>query len=260
MLEVTNLSVIAKDGAALLKDVSLKLEAGQAIGLTGQSGAGKTTLLRSLLGLLNPGCRMSGGEIWIDGNALSRLSRKERRRLRGITLGFIPQNPMTAFDSRVKVDTQMAETLRLRAGLMKAEALRHSRELLSELGIEEPDRILDSLPGQLSGGQLQRVTVALLLALKPSYILADEPTSALDEENRRLLLEVLAKQSAGVLFVSHDVAALKSLCTTVHVMEHGQITESGTMNDLLADPKQSWTKEFSAAWRSPDKERWTWTD
>lgn len=260
MLEVTDLSVTAKDGTILLKNVSLKIEPCQAIGLTGQSGAGKTTLLRSLLGLLNPGCQVSGGEIWIDGGALSQLSRKERRLLRGTALGFIPQNPMTAFDSRIKIGAQMAETLRLRVGSSKADAQRQSRELLAELGIEEPDRILDSLPGQLSGGQLQRVTVALLLALKPKYILADEPTSALDEENRRLLLELLAKQSAGILFTSHDVAALETLCTTVHVMEHGQITESGSMGDLLDNPKQAWTKDFSAAWKSPDKEGWTWMD
>lgn len=259
MLETINLSVSANGGVPLLKDVSLELEPGQAVGLTGQSGAGKTTLLRALLGLLNPGCRVAGGEIWIDGKELSQLSRKEQRRLRGTTLGFIPQNPMTAFDSRVKIGTQMAETLRLRAGLPKAEAKQHSRTLLAELGIEEPDRVLDSLPGQLSGGQLQRVTVALLLALNPKYILADEPTSALDEENRRLLLDLLAKQPAGILFISHDVAALENLCATVHVMENGQITESASMTELLNVPKRAWTKEFAAAWKSPDKEGWTWT-
>ncbi len=139
------------------------------VGLTGQSGAGKTTLLRALLGLLNPGCRVTSGEIWIDGREQPKLSKKEQRLLRGTTLGFIPQNPMTAFDSRVKIGTQMAETLRLRVDLSKAEAGQHSRMLLEELGIEEPERVLDSLPGQLSGGQLQRVTAALLLALKPKY-------------------------------------------------------------------------------------------
>lgn len=260
MLETKELTVSSKGGVPLLQNVSLKLEQGQVIGLTGQSGAGKTTFLRALLGLLNPGCRVSSGEVWIDGKALSQLSKKEQRLLRGTTLGFIPQNPMTAFDSRVKIGAQMAETLRLRAGLSKSEAGRNSRTLLAELGIEEPDRVLNSIPGQLSGGQLQRVTAALLLALEPKYILADEPTSALDEENRRLLLELLSKQSAGILFISHDVAALESLCATVHVMESGQITESAPMAELLNAPKRTWTKEFAAAWKSPDKEGWTWMD
>jgi len=258
MLETKDLTVSAKDGVLLLKNVSLKLEPGQVVGLTGQSGAGKTTLLRALLGLLNPGCRVTGGEIWIDGKEQPQFSRKERRLLRGTTLGFIPQNPMTAFDSRVKIGAQMAETLRLRVDLSKAEAGHRSRMLLEELGIAEPERVLNSLPGQLSGGQLQRVTAALLLALKPKYILADEPTSALDEENRRLLLDLLAKQSAGILFISHDVAALERLCSIVHVMESGQITESASMTELLSAPKRTWTKEFSAAWKSPDKEGWTW--
>lgn len=260
MLETKELTVSAKGGVLLLQNVTLALEPGQAVGLTGQSGAGKTTLLRALLGLLNPGCRVTGGEIWIDDKELSQLSKREQRQLRGITLGFIPQNPMTSFDSRMKIGAQMAETLRLRADMSKAEAGRRSRMLLEELGIEEPDRVMNSLPGQLSGGQLQRVTVALLLALKPKYILADEPTSALDEENRRLLLDLLAKQSAGILFISHDVAALKRLCSIVHVMESGQITESASMTELLDHPTRAWTKQFAAAWESPNKEGWIWTD
>lgn len=259
MLETKGLTVSAKSGVPLLKNISLKLEPGQVVGLTGQSGAGKTTLLRALLGLLTPGCRKTGGEIWVEGKELSQLSHKEQRLLRGTALGFIPQNPMTAFDSRAKIGAQMAETLRLRASLSKSEAEQRGRTLLAGLGIEDPERVLNSLPGQLSGGQLQRVTVALLLALKPKYILADEPTSALDEENRRLLLDLLAKQSAGILFISHDVAALERLCSIVHVMESGQITESASMTELLSAPKRTWTKEFSAAWKSPDKEGWTWT-
>ena len=97
------------------------------------------------------------------------------------------------------------------------------------------------------------------MALKPTYILADEPTSALDEENRRALLELLSRQSAGILFVSHDVAALERLCATVHVMEHGQITESASMAALLHAPKRPWTKAFAEAWKEADREGWIWT-
>ena len=103
---------------------------------------------------------------------------------------------------------------------------------------------------------------ALLLALHPRYILADEPTSALDAENRTLLLELLEKQreTAGILFISHDVAALRALCGTVYVMEHGMLTEQGTMQELLEHPKQAWTKEYAAANRPVNREGWTWTD
>ena len=216
MLEVQNLSVTARNGAQLLKQISFQIETGASMGLTGQSGAGKTTLLKALLGILSGGCQVSGGTIQVDGQSLWALSPRKRRELCGTTLGFIPQNPMTAFDPRLKMGRQM----------------------------------------------LQRAAAALLLALHPRYILADEPTSALDAENRTLLLELLEKQreTAGILFISHDVAALRALCGTVYVMEHGMLTEQGTMQELLEHPKQAWTKEYAAANRPASREGWTWTD
>ena len=117
MLEVQNLSVTARNGAQLLKQISFQIEAGEAVGLTGQSGAGKTTLLKALLGILSGGCQVSGGTIQVDGQSLWALSPRKRRELCGTTLGFIPQNPMTAFDPRLKLGRQMEETLRLRAGV-----------------------------------------------------------------------------------------------------------------------------------------------
>ena len=253
MLEVQNLSVTARNGAQLLKQISFQIETGEAVGLTGQSGAGKTTLLKALLGILSGGCQVSGGTIQVDGQSLWALSPRKRRELCGTTLGFIPQNPMTAFDPRLKLGQQMEETLRLRTGISGKEAVERAESLR---------RVLDSYPAQLSGGMLQRAAAALLLALHPRYILADEPTSALDAENRTLLLELLEKQkeTAGILFISHDVAALRTLCGTVYVMEHGMLTEQGTMQELLEYPKQVWTKEYAAANRPVNREGWTWTD
>ena len=170
--------------------------------------------------------------------------------------------PMTAFDPRLKLGRQMEETLRLRTGVSGKAALEQAETLLADLGLSQPRRVLDSYPAQLSGGMLQRAAAALLLALHPRYILADEPTSALDAENRTLLLELLEQQreSAGILFISHDVAALRALCGTVYVMEHGMLTEQGTMQELLEHPKQAWTKEYAAANRPVSREGWTWTD
>lgn len=241
MLEVNNLSVTARSGAQLLNQISFQIEIGEAIGLTGQSGAGKTTLLKALLGILSGGCQVSGGTIQVDGQSLWTLPPRKRRELCGTTLGFIPQNPMTAFDPRLKMGRQMEETLRLRTGVFGKEAVERAETLLAELGLSQPRRVLDSYPAQLSGGMLQRAAAALLLALHPRYILADEPTSALDAENRTLLLELLEKQreTAGILFISHDVAALRTLCGTVHVMEHGMLTEQGTIQELLEHPKQA---------------------
>ena len=253
MLEVQNLSVTARNGAQLLKQISFQIETGEAVGLTGQSGAGKTTLLKALLGILSGGCQVSGGTIQVDGQSLWALSPRKRRELCGTTLGFIPQNPMTAFDPRLKLGRQMEETLRLRTGASGKTALELSETLLADLGLSQPRRVLDSYPAQLSGGMLQRAAAALLLALHPRYILA---------ENRTLLLELLEQQreSAGILFISHDVAALRTLCGTVYVMEHGMLTEQGTMQELLGHPKQAWTKEYAAANHPMSREGWTWTD
>ena len=253
---------IERNGTQLLKQISFQIEIGEAVGLTGQSGAGKTTLLKALLGILSGGCQVSGGTIQVDGQSLWALSPRKRRELCGTTLGFIPQNPMTAFDPRLKLGRQMEETLRLRTGVSGKEAVEQAEALLAELGLSQPRRVLDSYPAQLSGGMLQRAAAALLMALHPKYILADEPTSALDAENRTLLLELLEKQreTAGILFISHDVAALRALCGTVYVMEHGMLTEQGTMQELLEHPKQAWTKEYAEANRPASREGWTWTD
>lgn len=262
MLEIKDFSVAARDSAVLLDGISLSVAVGTAVGLTGQSGAGKTTLLKSILGMLDRQCDITSGEIIVDGSSLYALSQKQRRGLCGTTLGFIPQNPMTAFDSRVKIKNQMLETLQLRAGLSVLEAQKISMELLSDLGLDHPERVMESYPPQLSGGMLQRVTVALLLALNPKYILADEPTSALDEENRALLLEQLEKRKnvSGILFISHDVEALYRLCDVVYVIEQGQLIESGTMESIMTQPQRDWTRAFSAAAKCNDQEVWTWTD
>lgn len=262
MLEVNNLSVTARNGAQLLNQISFQIKIGESVGLTGQSGAGKTTLLKALFGILSGGCQVSGGTILVEGQSLWAMSAKKRRELCGTTLGFIPQNPMTAFDPRLKLGRQMEETLRLRTGVPGKEAMERAETLLAELGLPQPRRVLDSYPAQLSGGMLQRAAAALLLALHPRYILADEPTSALDADNRMLLLELLEKEreTAGILFISHDVAALCALCGTVYVMEHGMLTEHGTMQELLEHPKQEWTKQYAAANRPVNREGWTWTD
>ena len=243
-------------------DISLEIRRGEILSLLGENGSGKTTLLKALLGILSGGCQVSGGTIQVDGQSLWALSPRKRRELCGTTLGFIPQNPMTAFDPRLKLGRQMEETLRLRAGVSGKAALERAETLLTDLGLSQPRRVLDSYPAQLSGGMLQRAAAALLLALHPRYILADEPTSALDAENRTLLLELLEQQreSAGILFISHDVAALRALCGTVYVMEHGMLTEQGTMQELLEHPKQAWTKEYAAANRPVNREGWIWTD
>lgn len=262
MLEVKNIVVEGKNHAKLLDGVSFCLKPGEAVGLTGQSGAGKTTLIKTVMGILDRTCRMNAGCMRVDEVDIGVLPLAKRRELCGTTLGFIPQNPMTAFDSRMKIGRQMTETLCIRLNLSQKKAVELATETLSALNLTDTNRVMQSYPAELSGGMLQRVSMAILLGLKPKYILADEPTSALDETNRALLLELLEQQvkETGILMISHDVAALSSLCKNVLVMEHGKITEMGKMEKLLLSPKREWTKQFAAANTKQDRRRWMWKE
>jgi ABC-type glutathione transport system ATPase component len=261
MLEVKNLSVTEKKGKPILEAISLTIHKGNCIGLTGPSGSGKTTLIKSIMGMSSDGLTITGGDILLDGVSLISKSPEERRLLCGKVLGFIPQNPMTSFFSNMKIGKQITETFRLHMKLDKQGAHSLAVDVLKSVNLMETDRILEAYPSQLSGGMLQRISMAILLGSKPKYILADEPTSALDEINRDLLLEQLTHyKDAGILFISHDAAAMKSLCSTTHVMERSKIIETQTTLALFHSPQTEWSKRFAAAANKEKESNWKWTE
>ena len=224
---------------------------GDVVVIIGPSGGGKSTFIRCLNLLEQP----TAGKIYFEGEDITAKGfdvNKHRQKVGMVFQQFNLFNNLTVLEnitiSLTKVKKQSEE-----------ESKEKALKLLKRVGLENK---ANAYPSQLSGGMLQRAAAALLLALHPRYILADEPTSALDAENRTLLLELLEQQreSAGILFISHDVAALRALCGTVYVMEHGMLTEQGTMQELLEHPKQAWTKEYAAANRPVNREGWIWTD
>ena len=261
MLQIKNLSVYGKNTGQILTDVSLELSKGACIGLTGASGSGKSTLIKAILGMHREELVISQGEIVLDDENLLCKSPKERRLLCGTTFGFIPQNPMTAFFPHVKIGVQVMETLRLHKGMDKRQAGARMAEVLRQVNLKDVERVSNAYPGELSGGMLQRVAMALILGTRPQYILADEPTSALDEANRDQLLELLSqyRQDAGILFISHDVEAMKLLCSVTHVMEHGHVIETQPTKQLFLSPRQPWTKRFSEAANHREEVDWQWT-
>ena len=246
MLEIKNLSVCGKQQIPLLRNISFTLEQGQCLGLTGASGSGKTTLLKSVMGVLDDTCTITGGELLLDGEDLSMLSPSCRRALCGTTLGFVPQNPMTAFNRNMKMGTQLMETITARLGVSRHEAKVIAVENLEKVNLPDKERILNAYPPELTGGMLQRIAFSILLALNPSYILADEPTSALDEANRDILLRMFQKHTkeTGILFISHDAAALHSLCGEIMVMQNGVIIERSEADSLFRYPRTEWTTDF----------------
>lgn len=260
MLTIQQLEVSAKKGKKLLKGVDITIPYGGVVGLTGASGAGKTTLIKSVMGMLDRGCGVTAGAVVLDEANLTALDDRQHRALCGTTLGYIPQNPMTAFDDRVTVGKQMAETFRLKLGDDKSSAYKRAASCLEAVNLKDTRRVLHAKPGELSGGMLQRVCVALIVGLKPRYVLADEPTAALDADNVAELLKLLKRQTAhsGILFISHDVEALTILCETVYVLDGGAVVETGDMETLLTQPRHLWTKAFSQAYSKFEKEAWTW--
>lgn len=261
MLEIKNLTVKAKNDIPILTDVSLSIDEGACIGLTGASGSGKTTLIKSIMGMNGGDLEITQGQILLDGDDLLIHGAKERRALCGKTIGFIPQNPMTAFFPHAKMKRQIIETLRMHTGLDKKQAHALAENVLRQVNLTDTKRVLSAYPGELSGGMLQRIAMALILGTKPKYVLADEPTSALDEANRNLLLKLLRKyqKTAAILFISHDTEAMKALCPIAHVMERGKIIETQATEQLFIHPQQPWTKRFAEAACHREEEDWKWT-
>lgn len=256
MLNLKNIYVKTKKGKNLLSDISITLRSGEILGITGASGSGKSTLLKVILGMLDDNCALISGTFKINDQYANTLKSNERRKLLGKTIGYIPQNPMTAFNPGIRIGKQIFETYRVNMGLSKIESRNLIEGKLKELKLSDTDRILNSFSTGLSGGMLQRVTIAILLGMSPEYIIADEPTSALDEENADILVNILRKQSqsTGIIFVSHDVRSLKALCTRMIILEQGKITEKSTVDRILTTPSSDWAKEFSSI-KSPVKDR-----
>ena len=167
MLEIKNLTVKVKNNAPILTDVSLSIDKGTCIGLTGASGSGKTTLIKSIMGMNGGDLEVPQGQILLDGDDLLKRSAKERRGLCGKTIGFIPQNPMTAFFPHAKMDRQIIETLRMHTGTDKKQARELAENVLRKVNLTDTKRVLRAYPGELSGGMLQRIAMALILGTKP---------------------------------------------------------------------------------------------
>jgi peptide/nickel transport system ATP-binding protein/nickel transport system ATP-binding protein len=249
MLKIVDLSISGKDNVSLLDHVNLSIAEKGCIGLTGSSGAGKSTIIKAIMGMLDPTCTITSGEILLNNESLLLMNKRVRRKLCGTTIGYIPQNPMNAFNRNRKIGKIMEETFCIRLDLDKNLARKLITQCLNKVNLIETERILGSTPAQLSGGMLQRITIAILLGLKPKYILADEPTSALDEDNSKMVIQLLKeyKKEVGVLFLSHDVTAIKSLCSDLMVLEKGQVLEENTVVKIFDSPEKKWTKLFVEA-------------
>ncbi len=226
----------------------LSLGDAEIVGLAGESGSGKSMTTLAVLGLAHTVGAAVRGSITLDGTELTGLSQRELREVRGRRIAAIFQSPAMAFSPVFRVGSVVHRALRLH-GMSRAEAAEAASRAMREV-LLSPD-LLDRYPSQLSGGQLQRVAIAIALALRAEVLLADEPTSALDvtvqAEVLALIRELRERDGMSVLFISHDLAVVAELCDRVAIMRDGRIVEQGAAAAVLSAPKDSYTADLLAA-------------
>lgn len=230
----------------IVRGVSLDVEAGEKVGIVGESGSGKTLTMLAVLRLLaSPPLRVVKGEVLFDGNDLANLDDKRLRAVRGGEIAMVYQDPMSSLNPLLRVGRQIEETLRAH-GVDKVRARTRSREVLLQVGLDDPERVSRSFPHQLSGGMIQRVMIAMALATSPRVLIADEPTTALDVTIQRQILELVTSLQAethmAVLWVTHDLGVVASLVDRVVVMYAGRIVEMASTERLFARPSHPYTK------------------
>ena len=224
--------------------VSVAVGAGEIVGIVGESGSGKSTLLRAIMGLLPQTARVVGGTLAFDGRSMSFSDRGALKRLRG-DVSMIFQEPMMALNPIMPVGEQIAEAPRRRLGLSRRAARLRALELMRDVGIPASDRRYRAYAHELSGGLQQRVLIAAALSAEPRVLLCDEPTTALDVTVQRQILNLLAdlrdRRQLGILYVTHDLAAVAQLCDRVEVMYAGQIIETGRARAVFEMPLHAYT-------------------
>jgi oligopeptide/dipeptide ABC transporter ATP-binding protein len=259
VLDIRDLSVAIRtdEGVAEVLDrASLAIGRGEIVGVVGESGCGKSTLVRSVLGILPPAARVTGGAITFDGVELTTLdARTMARDIRGRRIGFIPQDPYQAFNPVFRVGTQLLEVARWHgAGDPDADRARLIA-LLRQVQIADPEDALERYPHQFSGGQRQRLLIAAAMLCRPDLIIADEPTTALDVTTQQQIIALLGALARGagtaMLFVTHDFGVVAELCDRVVVMYAGQTVERGRSAVILAAPQHPYTRLLLAC--HPDR-------
>ncbi len=228
-----------------VRNVNLTIEAGEMLALVGESGSGKSLTAHSVMRLLPPQASVSG-DILFKGENIAHASDARLRELRGHKVGMIFQEPMTSLNPLHTVERQINETLFLHQGLSRDAARKRTLELLTLVGIPEPEKRLGAYPHELSGGQRQRVMIAMALANNPELLIADEPTTALDvtlqEQILLLLRDLQQKLGLAILLISHDLTLVRRFAQRVAVMQQGEIVETGATEPLFTAPRHPYSR------------------
>ncbi|MEX2630970.1 MAG: ABC transporter ATP-binding protein, partial [Tistlia sp.] len=255
LLEVEGLTIALPDGAErpyAVEDISFVLDRNEILCVVGESGSGKSMTANAIMGLLpQPHVRPVAGRIRFEGQDLLGESEAELRRLRGARVGMIFQEPMTALNPLMTVGRQIGEVFDAHGRIDRRERRRLILKLLDDVGLPDPELLIESYPFRLSGGQRQRVMIAMALALEPAMLIADEPTTALDVTTQAQILELIrslqASRNMGVMFITHDFGVVAEIADRVAVMQTGRIVELGPAAEVLNDPQHPYTRRLIGA-------------
>lgn len=253
MLEVKDLVIRFHDriGGEAIHGVSFDMEAGERLGIVGESGAGKTLTALAITRLLSDEKASLLGSIRFMGHDMLKLGSREMREIRGKEIGFVFQDPVASLNPLMCVGPQIEEPLLLHKDLTKSQRRELVLEALRDVDLPEPEVTMRKFPHQLSGGQCQRVMIASALICHPALLIADEPTTALDVTVQSQILRLLKRkneqENVGILYISHDLSLVRRLCTRVIVMYKGCIVETGDVEQIFNDPREEYTQRLIAA-------------
>jgi len=268
VLDIVDLSISLPKGAdraLAVEGATLSVLPGQTLCVVGESGSGKSMIANAVMGLLpRPQVAPVAGRILFEGTDLLALSEPQMRELRGRRIGMVFQEPMTALNPVMRIGEQIGEVFDAHGTVPAAEKRRRILAALADVGLPDPELLIDSYPFRLSGGQRQRVMIACALVLEPVLLIADEPTTALDVTTQaqilKLVRELQQRRGTAVLFITHDFGVVSEIADQVVVMQTGKIVEAGAAADVLGAPQHPYTRKLIAAIPNGRAQRATPTD
>jgi peptide/nickel transport system ATP-binding protein len=255
VLEIRNLTVELPKGADrkhAVGDFTLNLRRNEILCVVGESGSGKSVMAKAVMGILpEPHVKATGGEVLFEGENLLQFPPERLRQIRGSRISMIFQEPMTALNPVMTIGNQIEEVILTHQDMPRNQRLQRMVDLLKDVRLQDPERILRSYPHQLSGGQRQRAMIAMALILEPAILIADEPTTALDVTTQAQILSLIKglerRHNTGVLFITHDFGVVAEIADRVAVMQHGHLVEFGEAKQVLNAPQHAYTRSLIAA-------------
>lgn len=237
----------------IVKGVSLSVGKGEVLALIGESGSGKSTISLASMGFARPGCRISGGEVWLNGRDIMQLSPQERHGLRGREVSYVAQSAAASFNPAIRIARQVTEAAVWHGALDQGQAEATAVELYRKLDLPDYEHIGGRFPHQVSGGQLQRLMAAMAMTSGPDLLIFDEPTTALDVTTQievlRAFKEVMREQGTAAIYVTHDLAVVAQIADRILVLKDGEVMEEGATHQILHQPRHDYTRTLMSAVR-----------